>query len=432
MEELDVRDFIADNFSNFRGFIINMEQFQKELAERKSQILSGSSNPSEILISDLIKLNVIEKLSNSLPILNNLKLIDKEFKLLYTGRKAGAQPSVDLLAYNATNFTLALMELKVSHNAERQAITELSAYNQGLQNRFTGLSNLEVVWIPISTDWRVTTKSAIAYQIYWHNIFSVPLHMAYSYDAKTKIVSNFQIECFNPIEEIKEVECRNLFSYDCFIAFDYYVRNEITDRHSFINYVTSIASRQQINGFIIFHKPVDAMFPFGFTICVHNPYKGYLHKKISQNYIEKEGEPAYFEALKESGIVNTEYTDIEFTTEKIVGFTPSSSDKDFLSVGDFADNNENQNINYLFRQLKEKIDSVEKNSRGLGYPDFERHFLSLKKENVEHVIYLGVHSDLIANRILVEHHRKIRNENFFSLSQSFEYLHNIFKEYNLR
>ena len=57
-----------------------------------------SDNASKIIISDLVKLSVIDKLKQALPILSNLELIDKEFVLLKTDSGKGKQPSVDLLA----------------------------------------------------------------------------------------------------------------------------------------------------------------------------------------------------------------------------------------------------------------------------------------------------------------------------------------------
>ena len=91
-KESDVRDFIVTNFSSLKSYIIN----QSELDTEYEKIMSD--NASKIIISDLVKLSVIDKLKQALPILSNLELIDKEFVLLKTDSGKGKQPSVDLLA----------------------------------------------------------------------------------------------------------------------------------------------------------------------------------------------------------------------------------------------------------------------------------------------------------------------------------------------
>lgn len=105
----------------------------------------------------------------------------------------GKQPAVDLLAYQKDNYCLAIIGLKISRVAERQAITELSAHNQGLQNHFRNLSALEVLWLPVSRDWRTTLVSALEFQIVWNGVMTVPLKLNLIQDNKQTIwrVQNF-------------------------------------------------------------------------------------------------------------------------------------------------------------------------------------------------------------------------------------------------
>lgn len=445
MKESEVRDFIANNFSPFTSCIANYMKFDNDLTVEQDGILKGGAIPNKILISDLVKLTVIDKLRQAIPVLRELKLIDKEFQLLKTKSGMGKQPSVDIIAYNSESYCLALIELKISDSAEREAITELSAYNQGLQNKFRGLSNLEVIWIPISTEWRVTTKSAIEFAILWQNILAMPLKMNITLNSPLSQVTKVDLECFNPSSDLIEIECLNLFSYECFEAFDYCTMQDIPNREAFINYVTTICSRQKINGFVIFHKPVDMMYPYGFTLCIYNPYKGYLHKKISQDFVEEYGEDKFYSNFEKSGVINTNYTDIDFRTDEIKGFEPTKEDmegtslkcdaywnKDFLSVGDFADNAENSNIHFLVEKIKQTVDSNGVNSRALGTPDFEGLFTQLTDDMVDSVMYLGVHLELISKKIIVEHQRGHHDDDFFETAASFPYLKKTFKEYNLK
>jgi hypothetical protein len=445
MKESIVRDFITDNFSSFTSCITNYFQFSNDLIVEQENIIKGGSVPTKILISDLVKLTLIDNLKQALPVLANLKLLDKEFKLLKTESGRGKQPSIDIMAYNPESYCLALIELKISDSAEREAVTELSAYNQGLQNKFRGLSSLEVLWIPISTEWRITTKSAIEFVMLWQNTLAMPLKMDINYNKALNQVTNVDLQCFNPTSDLTEIECLNLFSYECFEAFDYCTMQDIPNKEAFINYVTTICIRQKINGFIIFHKPVNMMYPYGFTLCIYNPYKGYLHKKISQDFIKENGEQEFYSIFKESDVINTNYIDIDFRTEKIKSFEPNDDDmegtslkcdtfwkKNFLSVGDFAESAENSNIHFLVEKIMQTVDSNGTNSRAFGTPDFEGLLKKLADNTVDSVMYLGVHLELISKKIIVEHQRELHDDDFFETAASFPYLKKTFKDYNLK
>ena len=183
--------------------------------------------------------------------------------------------------------------------------------------------------------------------------------------------------------------------------------------------------------------------PYGFTLCIYNPYKGYLHKKLSSHYIAQFGKVKYCAAIKKSGIINTNYTDVDFKTEEIKGFEPTENDmegtslkwdafweKDFLSVGDFADNSESSNITFLVDKIKKTIDSNRVNSRAFGTPNFEGLFTKLDTKNVDSIMYLGVHLELISKKIIVEHKRKLHQDDFFETAASFDYLKKVFEDYN--
>lgn len=441
MLESEVRDFITNNFSSFANYITNYEEFNNMLSSEKDLILHGISNPSKILISDLVKFTLIEKLKKSILHLADLTLIGKEFELLETPSGRGKQPAVDIIAYNSENFCLVLIELKISDSSEREAVTELSAYNQGLQNKFRGLSGLEVLWIPISNEWRVTTKSAIEFEMLWQNTLVMPLKMTLDKRNKKDKLRTIKLECFNPASDLSEIECINLFSYECFEAFDYCTKGKIPNKVAFINFVTGICNRQKINGFVIFHEPVDMMYPYGFTLCIYNPYKGYLHKKISLSFLEETSLDEYYTALEKHKVINTDIWDIDFKTDEIKGFEPKDPnnvpwdefwEKDFLSVGDFAENAENPNINFMVDEIKQMIDSNGKNSRAFGTPFFETLFLRLQEERVDSIMYLGLHLELISKRIFVEHQRGIHKDDFFLTLSLFPYLKGVFKEYNHR
>ncbi|CAM1351001.1 MULTISPECIES: hypothetical protein [Tenacibaculum] len=447
MTELELQEYIESHFDEFQSYISNYDDFTNELEQQQNNIYS---NGDKILISDLIKFSAIKRLKVSFSMLNNLKLIAKEYPLLKTGKR-GKQPSVDLIAHNDVNFCTALIELKINNVSEREAVSELSAYTQGLQNRFRGLSNLETLWIPISPEWRTTPKSAVEYILIWQNILVSPLKLYIQNNDLTSI----KLECYNPINEITEIECLNLFSYDCFDAFDIYLQNEVNSKKGLKSYITSICSKLNINGFVIFHEAEEGMmYPYGFTLCIFNPYKAYLHKKLSLEFVKHSGEKKYYEALaKTASIVDFEYVDIDFLTDEIKEFYPKQKkvpddvkiedlnffdlmpngwNKDFLSIANFADNEVGININYVYNEIKDNLESNGYVTKALGCPDFNILFNQLTEDRVESVLPFGVHQELIFNRVKIEHRRKIHNNDIFDLTSSLSFYKQIFKEYNLK
>lgn len=230
---------------------------------------------------------MLDQLHKGLELIEDLELIGEEFVLLQTERRVGKQPSADLLAYRLEDYCLAIIELKISNVAERQSITKLSAYNQGLQNRYRGLSALEVLWIPVSTEWRTTLVAALEFQMIWNRIMAVPLKLRYSHNAKQTKVTSLELELFNPLSKIEETDHLSLFSYGCFDAFDYCLMEDIADKRGFTNYVATICARYKVSGFVVYHQPVDLMYPYGFTICIYNPYKGRMHSAVAKYYKEK-------------------------------------------------------------------------------------------------------------------------------------------------
>ncbi|WP_185205124.1 hypothetical protein [Chryseobacterium sp. C3] len=439
MRESEVRDYLCENFNTFHKKISNIEEYNDEIKNQKKQIFESSA---PIKISDLVELVLIDKVSHSTKNIEYYKLIGPEFQLLETGIPQGKQPSVDILAYNTESLNIALIELKISSSSERQAITELSAYNLGLQNRFKGLSNLQVIWIPISTEWRVTPLSALEYSILWKNIQALPLHLDFTVEQKK--IQHLNLKIINPIKDIKEEDYRNLFSYECFDTFEYYTKSEVKNKDGFINYITTIFNRQNINGFVIFHnKYGSAPYPYGFTLCTYNPYKGYLHRKMLNDILTGDNEYTCDEILKIGKLVDTNYYDIDFKTDVLQfnkaldadsnqhSFTMGNYwEKDFLSVGDFTNPAADANQEYVFHNLVEAIDSSSKNPKALGVPNFEIFFKRLKAEQISSVSYLGLYHDLITKKIQIEHKRKIHSEDFFSCLTSFVYLKDTFSSFN--
>lgn len=438
--EQQAKHLIVENFDDFVSLIENFPEFTEELISQKAAIYKRRN----IALIDILHLLVIEKLMTAVPMLDNLKLLGEELPLLRTPNGRGKQPSVDIMAYDPISGSFALLELKISNSAEREAVTELGAYSQGLQNRYNGLSNLQMLWLPVSTDWRTTTKSSIAYFLAWQKKLALPLHMHLDMDSANGKLKNLRLELFNPINEISDTESRCLFSYECFDAFDYCTMNEIKNRPAFINYVISVCNSYNINGFIIFHKPVKLMYPYGFTLCIFNPYHGNIHKHMSNYILSEYGSKQYKSALRQSRIVDTNYWDVDLKTdqlkfwemdadsqkdEKIPGFT-FWDNQDFVAVSEMADPEGEINAHFLVTRLMEAIDGFEENPRAFGTPNFMGTINGLQDSEVDAISYFGLHHELVSRHVMIEQSQKRLKSDFFNALSSFTYLKTLLNKFN--
>lgn len=75
----------------------------------------------------------------------------------------------DLLLFNAETATFIIVEIKRSDKAEREAITELLAYEHELQNLFPFMSKIEVCFVLISADYKPLLEHSIYSLILWQN-----------------------------------------------------------------------------------------------------------------------------------------------------------------------------------------------------------------------------------------------------------------------
>ncbi len=301
---------------------------------------------------------------------------------------------------------MAILELKIGHTQERQIVTELSAYSQGLQNKFRGLSFFDFIWIPISNSWRVMPKSAIEFQMVWNKVLCLPLTLNYSLTGQD--VQSVELQCFNPSSEIGIENYISLFTYNSYDALDFYATEPISNPDALNQFISSLCSKYNISGFSLYHKPNDLMYSYGLTICVFNPYKSYLITRFLKWIKENEGEAKMYENIKEIN-ASTDFWDIDFKTDEFKEWIFSEDqmegkglkhdafwDKDFLSVGEFANNPENNKLNLLVDELKSHLQLIAGNKFAFGYPDFKTFFKNNTKENpVEKVIYFGFFQEII-------------------------------------
>ncbi len=298
IQEREIRDFLADRIADLPGLIVNLEQIKGELAKVETDflaILTDDGGPSPY---DLLKLILARRNHQGIEALYGLELVDKEIPLLSTG-KGGFQPRADLLACNMELGVLFLIEVKRLVGTERQAVTELAAYSSGLQYRFWGLSPLDHLWVPISTEWRTTLKAALANEVIWGHRAVLPLSCRVV--SKSGKVGNLELKVVDIVRELDEALALSQFAWHCFDSLELCLPTTVADPRTFVEFICATASRLGFSGFVLYGTALGAEmlpYPHSFVVGVHNPMLGALKRRQLEIVREHDGPVAMRKEVK--------------------------------------------------------------------------------------------------------------------------------------
>jgi len=84
----------------------------------------------------------------------------------------------DLLLFNNETNTFIVVEIKREHGAERQAVSELLAYEHEIQNLMPFMSKTDIVFIIISADYRTLLEHSVSSLAIWQNKKILPLKIS--------------------------------------------------------------------------------------------------------------------------------------------------------------------------------------------------------------------------------------------------------------
>jgi hypothetical protein len=177
LREAKLRDWIDAHIAELSSLIENMDEAlvtrEAGLAEfastvcRNIQQLASASVTAVLNRKALLSLRALE---GGLPLLSlgtEVALIDSPLP--------GRNPAADILALQTHSAGYVVIEIKNQAGAARQAVTELSAYSNGLSEHYWGLSSFDSIWLLISSEYRPTLNAAIAYQLLVSGRCVVPL-----------------------------------------------------------------------------------------------------------------------------------------------------------------------------------------------------------------------------------------------------------------
>jgi len=161
-KEDKVQKWLENNYENIIDLIKN-----SEILEDKPNIY-----PSYFSLDYLVSQKMIE---SSRYVYENLYTLDLVIanKNISMNKKERLYP--DLLLFNQETATFIIIEIKRSDKAEREAITELLAYEQELQNLFPFMSKIEVCFVLISADYKPLLEHSLSSLVLWQNRKVLPL-----------------------------------------------------------------------------------------------------------------------------------------------------------------------------------------------------------------------------------------------------------------
>ena len=235
-----------------------------------------------------------DRFKDALSIFSNggeLHSLGKEFPLVES-ELPGRKPSADILAVFDEMAAYAIIEVKTSHATARECITELSAYANGLGNRYIGLSSHDCIWVLISTEYRPTVIDALVHQIIFAGRRILPLLARPSLNADGDII-DVEYEVQDIRGKIDRITTDSLLSSDAWCMLEHYTQQDVGARSVIQHIVSQDFHSCGCSGFSFFKKHCGAFdremqMPFGLIVCIQNPFASYL-KRRQMEYFQEQG-----------------------------------------------------------------------------------------------------------------------------------------------
>src|SRR5262249_36219648 len=157
---------------------------------------------------------------------------------------------------------LCLFEIKRNVTAERQAVSELSAYSLGLQNRFWGMNPGDQIWIPVSTAWTRPVKAAMTYQVAFAGQAVLPLSISVKPKSGYTDIESISFKVLNLLPSITEPVASSLFAWDCFDALEIAIGDKPSDPRTIVDFIIGTAARLGYSGFVAYGSALEGVFPY--------------------------------------------------------------------------------------------------------------------------------------------------------------------------
>lgn len=193
-------------------------------------------------------------------VLETLKLLEIISVDLSVSLHKGEILRPDIVCYNPEKRVFVIFEIKRDKLTERQALTELYAYEQEIRNILPFIGNSEIQTVLISKDWDTLLEHAVSNYNSWSNKNCLAL-------AINEITSknNFELSLKIPnswfIRGISELPQESYQTLDLFINGEFEEDNYLPLKvATFVNIITKYCDRNDIHGFLMVwqdHSPLN-------------------------------------------------------------------------------------------------------------------------------------------------------------------------------
>lgn len=269
-DEKKIQHFIYDNFEHIDNFIKNYE----EILEYKTDL----DTPETGLFEDFVKQFILRNFLKSVHKFRCFSPIGKEVSIMKTG---GRPLSIDILANNYETGEFFIIEIKRSYNTEREAITEILAYTNGLRSKFPELTTEDIVIVIIAHKWQPLLWNATVFLMLFFRLNIIPIQIIdVDYDETKDNIRNISLEILVSSKKGNLTTIQN-FTKECLtsktISWD---ETKIQPREV-ANLVSIEMNRRNMHGFVIglkfqgadsFEKGKGYPHPYGILISALNPY----------------------------------------------------------------------------------------------------------------------------------------------------------------
>ncbi|OYQ74002.1 hypothetical protein [Wohlfahrtiimonas chitiniclastica] len=163
LSEKQIQEKIIDLIKNHKFHDV----ISKDSINFVENILKNASADNilpDFSIDYYIRKNIAQSMKNVLDTMHSLKVLTDDKNISVT---KGQYLRPDIVCLNQETKTLIIFELKKSVQTERQALTELLAYEHELKNTLPFLANYDIQFVLISTDWSTLLQHASASAITW-------------------------------------------------------------------------------------------------------------------------------------------------------------------------------------------------------------------------------------------------------------------------
>lgn len=165
----------------------------------------------------------------------------------------------DLVCYNPEKRVFVIFEIKRDKLTERQALTELYAYEQEIRNILPFIGNSEIQTVLISKDWDTLLEHAVSNYNSWSNknCLALSIHEITpktSYELSLKIPNSWFIRGISELPK------------ECYQTLDLYINGNFEENDyvplkvaTFVNIITKYCDRNDIHGFLMVWKDYSSL-----------------------------------------------------------------------------------------------------------------------------------------------------------------------------